>query len=146
MQILSRRLETETTEVQLEVIVRSDKTPWWGQQWVSPVIDRSAVRCLFRVFVETPNAHVNSHEESVYETHKPGPLFLLQMPDLFHPPLFSEATDFIIHFKMGSSFSTILWLLHDNWWLCLLLWLALWLIEGHFSKRTGQIFWEKTIW
>lgn len=64
--------------------------------------------------METPNAHVKSHEESVHETHKPGPLFLLQMPELGPPPLFSEATAVIIDFKMGSSFSAILWLLHDN--------------------------------
>lgn len=96
--------QIQTTEVQREAIVRSDKTQWWGQQWVSPVIDRSAGRCLFRVFVETLNAHVKSHEESVYEAQKPGPLFLLQMPDLCPPPFFSEATAFIIHFKIGSSF------------------------------------------
>lgn len=120
--------QIQTTEVQREVIVRLDKMQWWGQQWVSSVIDRSAVRCLFSVFVEAPNAHVKSHEESVYEAQKPGPLFLLQMPDLCPPPLFSEATAFIIHFKRGSSFSAILWLLHDNWWLCLLPRSALWLI------------------
>lgn len=82
--------QIQTTEVHREVMVRSDKKQWWGQQWVSPVIDRLAVRCLFRVFVEACNTLVKSHEESVYETQKPSPLFLLQMPDLCPLPFLAR--------------------------------------------------------